>query len=774
MQTPGGSSRPARRCGRPKRFDDSDSDDAASQSASKRVAASKRRIMMQDSDDETPAKRQRILTSKVLSFRPSFQPSTRDKINWAAARKRRPAPKSSSGKWPQRNAKNADGSTDDDEEGDEDDEEGNLEDDERENNEGEENMEDNGQEDEEEEDTNDEGEMNAEEELESMLSEYREMFGKAVTVDMSKENAIANGNVEQAKEELKENQKAKHECENCVAQKEEIEHLEEMIKLKDVEMQQILATVNSAKSMGQKFPTSLSENIKKRISYHKLYLEAEKKMHSSLIDSKKWEAKHIAAAKRVKELEQKCEALELKLKSEMKKQAHKTPGFVEVPAAKMKEFIEIKNFHYKNCNKMHNKLEHLSKENATVVQTLQRSEQEFKNKFLRMKKHYNMLLEYYLQKDARLSKRKDFLDKKMAVYKDVGSRHQILRDAAKYLNENQLVFLSGQLSTEKNLTGKGNCLPSNYRELLLSIFQRSSTAYKVLKSFGFNFPPVLSIQQLAQSEAVRPSEGSYAMLGMKSRPVPAHKRTLRALCSDEEDEEIADLLDASTAQHNQSIVTDEEAEDGVDGDYGDVQPEEINEEEEEEGGADYLSDDEPKFPSKLKEAQTAAAGGDELQQEYQTDIQEQLDNQLSSELTAEPQFETVEADGVMSDHSLAEQVDVMEQVVRRVTDVVQLESLDPIQTDQIQEQIEIDDSLAGPDEAATVVDGTAVVVTTTDSVTVPAVGANDVVVSDIQLPSAAAEPDVAVATNVDAPVTSPEVPENIEIAAETQDDESAL
>ncbi|KAF2364709.1 hypothetical protein FHG87_004541 [Trinorchestia longiramus] len=711
MQTPGGSSRPMRRCGRPKRFDDSDSDEPTLRSVSRKPAGIKRKVTSHDYDSETPPKRQRIITSKVLSFKSSFQPSDRDDINWGPARKRA-APKSVSEKWKQKHASavkstvykgagSADDEDDDegeDEEEDDEDEDDDDDDDDlaRDRNDSRGNQ-DEDEEDDEDEDEDDKAEMNADEELESMLSEYRQMFGKAV-VDMSKGNAIANGSVESETEDSKKDASTKNSCENCNAQKEEMEHLEEMIKLKDCEMQQILHTINSARGGGQKLSTSLSENIEKRISYHKLYLETEKKMR-------------------------------------------------------------------------------------------------------------NTVSEYYIQKDARLSKRKDFLDKKMAVYKDVGSRHQILRDATKYLNDNQLTFLSGQLSTEKNLTGKGNCLPPKYRELLLSIFQRSTIAYKVLKSFGFNFPPLLSMQQLAQSEAIRPNEGAYTMLNARSRPVPAHQRTLRAICSDEEDEEIADLLDAATVQHDQSIVTDEEAEDGVDGDYGDVQPEEIIEEEEEEGGADYLSDDDPTFPNKLKEVPAAEvvqqqqvaveeeenesgapqeeseqpdevqqtdvtqqeATGDELQQEYRTDIQEQLDNQLSSHLTAEPQFETMEA-GVISNRSLAEQVDVMEEVVRQVTDVEQLESIDPIQSDdQIQEQIEISDTtstqdLSGPPATAIISAGTP---------SVPAVGANDIVVSECGEENVGqnvevAVPDVDVASTVETSVAGEVVAENVEVTAETE------
>ena len=135
----------------------------------------------------------------------------------------------------------------------------------------------------------------------------------------------------------------------------------------------------------------------------------------------------------------------------------------------------------------------------------------------------------------------------------------------------------------------------------------------------------------------------------------------------------------SSHQQDQSIMSDEEAEDGVDGDYGDVQPEEVNEEEEEEGGADYLSDDEPSYHRKMEQ------NVDHLeQQEYQSDLQQQLDNQLSGEFTAEPQFETMEATLDHGVHALVGPVDSLDHVVREVTHVEQLESIDPIQQHQIQ------------------------------------------------------------------------------------------
>lgn len=128
-------------------------------------------------------------------------------------------------------------------------------------------------------------------------------------------------------------------------------------------------------------------------------------------------------------------------------------------------------------------------------------------------------------------------------------------------------------------------------------------------------------------------------------------------------------------------MSDEEAEDGVDGDYGDVQPEENDEqEEEEEGGADYLSDDEPR----------TNVGAPLEQDEFQSDLQQQLDDRLSSHLTAEPQYETLDHDEVCSidQHEIVQhehEVHGMDHVVQEVSNVDQLvNSMGTISAHQIE------------------------------------------------------------------------------------------
>lgn len=383
-------------------------------------------------------------------------------------------------------------------------------------------------------------EENGEEDLEGMLSEYRQMFGKPV-VDMTKGNAMSNGSEEAAPQ-------SQEPCSDCLTFKEELDHLEEMIKLKDCEFQEIINSVNATQSGEQKVPQSLADNIEKRIAIHKKYLETEKKLRNVEATREKWESLYTVESGKVKDLELRCEALEFKLKLEQKKTPARKPGYIEVQTSKIKQLMEIKNYHTKTCFHLKNKADMLTQEKVSTLKTMQKNEIEYKNKFNRMKKHYNMLLDHYIEKDTRYSKRKDVLEKKMSIYKDVGSRAQILRDAVKYLNANQMAFLEGQLTTEKTLCGKGNIMPVKYKELLLSLYQNSIITYKMLKSYNFNIPPILSIQQLSQTEVCSPSEEQFAILNERSNPVPADRRTLRALCSDEEDQEIADLLDASAKQ----------------------------------------------------------------------------------------------------------------------------------------------------------------------------------------------------------------------------------
>lgn len=394
-------------------------------------------------------------------------------------------------------------------------------------------------EEEDEEDEEDEAE-DEEEVLEGMLSEYRQMCGKP-TVDMTKKNiSLSNGAVE--------NSQIKEPCRDCIHYKDELDHLEEMIKLKDCELQEILKSITNSQIAGPKQDNTYKENVEKRILYHKKFQEADKKLRIAEATRDKWESLYNSESGKVKDLELRCEALELKLKLEQKKTPAKKPGCIEVAATKIRELMEIKNYHSKNCFNMKEHLDSLSKEKTVALKTMQKNEIEYKNKFIRMKKHYHTLLEHYIEKDVKFSKKKEILDKKVSLYKDVGSRQQILRDAAKYLNANQMAFLEGQLSTEKTLFGKNNGMPVKYKELLLSLYQSSIITYKVMKSYNFNIPPLLSIQQLSQSEVCNPSDDQFVLLAEKSNPTPADRRTLRALASDEEDQEIADLLDASAKQ----------------------------------------------------------------------------------------------------------------------------------------------------------------------------------------------------------------------------------
>ena len=343
-------------------------------------------------------------------------------------------------------------------------------------------------------------------------------------------------------------------CQGCSALRAELQQLKYDVKVKDAEMQEILECFNTSKASGDKLYQNLTDNIEKRISFHKKLMETEKKLRNVEATREKWEALYDIESGKVKDLELKCEGLEFQLKLEKNKKSQGPPiraGNVEVPATKVKELMDMKNYHTKTCantKKQHDLLQKELRESDRKLKIMHDNETDKQFEFIKMQKYYKSIIQHYVERDSEKSKCRKAVLKQASRCKDIGSKDQLLRDSSNFLNENQMAFLEGQLCGDVTFSVKDDLISSRYKELLLSIYQNSSNAYKILKSFNFNMPSISLVREYCQSELNTVQEQQYELLNEKQATMPLDQRTLRSLCPDEEDQEISDLLDASASQ----------------------------------------------------------------------------------------------------------------------------------------------------------------------------------------------------------------------------------
>lgn len=109
-----------------------------------------------------------------------------------------------------------------------------------------------------------------------------------------------------------------------------------------------------------------------------------------------------------------------------------------------------------------------------------------------LKKRYVQRLHKHQHRYHMLLKKYTALERKVALKEDIGTPKQIMRDAKKYLSEEQILFLESQMIL-KNRPRRGNRFTKKFMRLLLEYYRRSKAGYKFLKTI-FTLPSVKTLQ----------------------------------------------------------------------------------------------------------------------------------------------------------------------------------------------------------------------------------------------------------------------------------------